>query len=264
MHTFAVFNGEILKADDIRIPAVSSAALYGRGVFTTVAILDRRPFIWEKHLRRLASDAVRVGVDAPPAEQITEALDELIARNGITEGRARITIFDASSSPLWPTAVPAKADVLMMSSDTREVPQDLRLAFSPYPINSSSPLAGVKSCNYLENLLAIEEARARGFDEAIRINEKGSAASACMANIFWLKGVKLCTPPRSSGCLPGTTREYVMENVECVEAEVNAKELANADGIFLTSAGLGIAAVSEIEGRKLSAPRREFLDLLRR
>jgi branched-subunit amino acid aminotransferase/4-amino-4-deoxychorismate lyase len=112
-------------------------------------------------------------------------------------------------------------------------------------------LAGVKSCNYLEKILAKEEARNRGFAEAIQLNERGEVSSACMANVFWLRDGILFTPSLRTGCLAGTTRGFILENLECEEVEVRIEELLSADEMFLTSAGLGVAQVSEFEGRKL-------------
>ena len=125
-----------------------------------------------------------------------------------------------------------------------------------------SPLAGVKSCNYLENLLAFDDARKRGFDEALRLNERGEIASACMANIFWLLDGRLYTPSLATGCLRGTTREFIMENLECHETEASLEILNEADAIFLTSAGIGIAEISELDGRELSAVSAEIKNLI--
>jgi branched-subunit amino acid aminotransferase/4-amino-4-deoxychorismate lyase len=131
------------------------------------------------------------------------------------------------------------------------MPSPFRVTTSPYPVNSRSPLAGIKSCNYLENILAIDEAKGRGFHEAIRVNERGHVTSGCMANVFWLSGGKLFTPASSTGCLPGTTREFVLENLACEEVEAEIGELGSAKAIFLTSAGLGVVAVNEFDGRTL-------------
>ena len=72
-----------------------------------------------------------------------------------------------------------------------------------------------------------------------------------MANVFWERDGELFTPSLRTRCLPGTTREYVLENVDCKEVVTGIEELGNADRIFLTSAGLGIANVAEFNGRRL-------------
>ena len=61
MHKFVFFNQQLISNSDSKISAVSSAALYGKGVFTTVAIKDKKAFLWEKHWRRLNDNAEKIG-----------------------------------------------------------------------------------------------------------------------------------------------------------------------------------------------------------
>ena len=264
MHTKILFNGRIAAAPEARLTAVSSAALYGKGVFTTVAIRDGKPFLWEKHLSRLKRDASVVGIDISyhADGSIRKALDRIITENGVSVGRARITLFEDSPGTIWSYQSENKTALLITTADRRSVSRVFRLTFSPFRINSASPLAGVKSCNYLEKTLAIDEAKRRAFDEAVQLNERGEITSACMANLFWLKDGVLYTPPAETGCLAGTTREFVMENLDCVEVVADAGKLKAADSIFLTSAGMGVTAVSEFEGKKLETPLHPILSLL--
>lgn len=233
----------------------SNAALYGAGIFTTIAIRNGEPLFWDKHWRRLTGDAARVGIDlAGYSKQATcSVLVDAIRKRGIVNGRARITFTDERSSPTWSGSEPEQDTNLdLIVGENRPVPSPFRLTVSPYPVNSRSPLAGVKSCNYLENILAINEAKGRGFHEGIRVNERGHITGGCMSNVFWVKGNRLYTPALSTGCLPGTTREFVLENVECDEVEAGFDEIWGAQAVFMTSAGLGICPVDELDGRKLN------------
>ena len=99
--------------------------------------------------------------------------------------------------------------------------------------------------------MTLDEAKSRGFDEALRLNECGQITSAAMANIFWLTPDVLYTPSLKTGCLSGTTREFVLENLACREVEVSLDEINKADAIFLTSAGIGIKSVAEYNGRNM-------------
>lgn len=244
MHEFICFNQQILPAKNAFLSAVSSAALYGRGVFTTVAVHDSMPFLWEKHWRRLSADAQKVGISLDDfSEQSTEKLLlETITKNNFKAGRARLTFYDETPSSVWQNDLKGKTNLLIQTADFRPVPEKFRLIVSPYLINSTSPLAGVKSCNYLENILALEEAKAGGFDEAVRLNEKGELVSACCANLFWKKNEKFFTPSLETGCLKGTTREFILENFPVEERKAILAELYKADEIFLTSAGIGAVA----------------------
>ncbi len=242
----------------------TNAALYGKGVFTTIAIRETRPFLWEKHWRRLSANAQTVGIDVSNHAESTvhEALAVSIKENQIGSGRARITFFDERTSLIWPGESSNSETLSILTGGVREISDDFRVTVSPYPMNSRSPLAGVKSCNYLENLMAVEEAKNRGFHEAIRVNERGEVTSAAMANVFWLNDGVLYTPSLATGCLAGTTREFVMENLGCREVEAGIEELSSADAIYLTSAGLGIVAVAEFEKSKLPNPPHQITKLL--
>src|SRR6185369_883252 len=157
MHKVASFNGELVSSDEATIGALSSTALYGSGLFTTVAIYAGRPFLLSKHWDRLQHDSVRLGLDISTLsfECIERRMTDLIAMNSVSDGRARVTIFDSSGSKIWSDAKRQGIDVLITTAEKREVNPEPRLTVSRFTANSRSPLAGVKSCNYLENLLAL-------------------------------------------------------------------------------------------------------------
>jgi branched-subunit amino acid aminotransferase/4-amino-4-deoxychorismate lyase len=229
----------------------SNSSLYGKGIFTTIAVFNAKPTLWDKHWQRLTNDASTIGVDLSEFSEasIFSALTQEIAANGITDGRARLTFLDERSSDIWPAETKQNTNMSILVGERRPLPAKFSITASPYRVNTYSPLVGVKSCNYLENLLGIEEARGRGFHEAIRINHRGEIVGGCMSNIFWLKQGRLFTPHLDTGCLPGTTREYIIENLECEEIRQPIDTLSSVESIFMTSAGLGIVRVNDLDGR---------------
>ncbi|PYS98781.1 MAG: hypothetical protein DMF63_14415 [Acidobacteria bacterium] len=263
-HRFASLNRRTVERSALNVPALASCALYGKGIFTTVAMHDYEPFMWDSHWRRLAANAQKVGIDLSEFghDNVYGAFDDLVAQNCAGNGRVRITFFDESSTALWPYEAKQRTSMLITTADLLPVAENFKLAVSPHLINSTSPLAGVKSCNYLEKIIAKDEAKKRGFDEAIQLNERGEIASACMANVFWLKNGKLFTPSLRTGCLPGTTREFILENLECEEVEVGIEALKTADEIFLTSAGIGVVQVAGFDGREIQRSDHALLKLL--
>lgn len=253
MHAFASFNCAIVDPGEPAVPAAASAAMYGKGIFTTIALYDGKPFLWEKHWRRLETDAQKLNIDLSQfsEDKTRRALIDLIEKNRVGNGRARLTFFDESASELWPYDAKLTTSLLIMTGAARPSSTTTRLTISPHEVNSTSPLSSVKSCNYLEKILALKEVKDRGFDEGIQFNQRGELASACLANIFWLKDEKLFTPSLTTGCLRGTTREFVIENFGCEETVARRDVLAEADEIFLTSSGLGVIQVDELDGRGL-------------
>jgi branched-chain amino acid aminotransferase len=263
----ASFNLKIFSPDKINLSAVSSHAFYGKGIFTTCAIFGEKPFLWEKHWRRLTENASKIGLDVSEFSEakVKNAVSEIIVENKLENGRARITFFDESAGKIWSFATNRKTSLLITTNEFRAA-KDLRLNISAFPINSKSPLANVKSCNYLENILALEDAKYKGFDESIRLNERGEIASACMANLFWIKSGKILTPSLETGCLAGTTREFLLENYTIEEKIASLDELNEANEIFLTSAGLGIGKICKFEEKILKSDvtkcvEKEFLSI---
>lgn len=258
---FVSFNHRLVSAEEAKIPALASIALYGAGVFTTIAVYNQKPFQWEKHWQRLCEAARKLSICLSQdfnEESVGNSLAEIIAANELKNGRARVTFFNESSSKIWTSDSSRSVSLLIVTGEFRAVGENLRLTLSPFRVNSKSPLAGIKSCNYLENLLALEEAKTRAFDETVRLNEDGFVASACMANIFWVKDGAIFTPALELGCLEGTTRAFVIEMAERLGLAVHAiagffDDLRRADEIFLTSANLGIAQVGSLNGETYGA-----------
>jgi branched-subunit amino acid aminotransferase/4-amino-4-deoxychorismate lyase len=261
MHRRMMLNGRVGEASRARLAAAGGAAAYGRGVFTTLAVYRGRPFLWEEHWTRLVNHARRAGVACPFAEREAAGwLAELVEANKVSEGRARVTLLARGAGGAWGAEDAEGADLLIWTGDARRRDDEtLALTVSPFRTNTCSPLAGLKTVNYLEHVLAWEEARARDFDEAVVLNERGEVASASMANLFWVKQGTAHTPALATGALAGTTRARVLElagalAVPVVEGVYHLHDLGDAEEIFLTSAGLGVALVTAFDFHRYTVP----------
>lgn len=262
MHPVIYLNKSMVEATKARVAPVSSAMLYGRGVFTTLAIYNAQPFLWTKHWQRLASHANKLDIDHTGCTEknVGDALLKLIAVNQVQEGRARVILLARSGRDIWKTKMPGakKTDLLIMTGEPQKLaPTGLSLAVSPYRVNTFSPLSGIKSLNYLDHVLSWEEAQSRDFDEAVVLNERGEIVSATTSNLFWTKNGTLHTPNLSTGALAGITRERVIEIanrqfIPVLEGIYEMQDLIDADEIFLTSSSLGVAAVTTFDFRRYS------------
>lgn len=255
MHEFVSFNSRTIPAESSFLSAVSSTALYGKGIFTTVAFYDSKPFQWKKHRQRLITAAEKLQIDLTnlTGETLEIALFEIAETNRMRRGRARLTIFDETASRLWTAEPQQKTSFLVQTTDFRVVPNAFRLTISPFSVNSQSPLCGLKTCNYLENILALDAAMTAGFNEVVRLNERKETVSAAMANIFWVKNGEIFTASLQTGCLAGTTRALLIENFPVAEAEAQLREVLAADEVFITSVGIGIVKVVSIDSRLFPA-----------
>ena len=262
MHPVIYLNKSMVEATKARVAPVSSAMLYGRGVFTTLAIYSAQPFLWSKHWQRLTTHATKLDIDFTGCNEknVGEALQKLIAVNQVRDGRARVIMLARSGRDVWKMRTPGtkKTDLLIMTGEPQKLaPTGLSLAVSPYRVNTSSPLSGIKSLNYLDHVLAWEEAQSRDFDEALVLNERGEIVSATTANLFWSRNGTLHTPNLSTGALAGITRECVIEIanrqfIPLLEGIYEMQDLTEADEIFLTSSSLGVAPVTTFDFRRYS------------
>ena len=262
MHPVIYLNKVMLEATKARVAPVSSAMLYGRGVFTTVAVYNGKPFLWPEHWRRLSSHAEKLNVECAGLNErnVGEAVRKLCSVNQVRSGRARVILLARSGRDVWRAKKEGtrKTDLLIMTGEPQKVSAaGMSLAVSPYRVNTMSPLAGIRSLNYLEQVLSWEEAQTRDFDEAVVLNERGEIVAATMANIFWFKEGTLHTPALSTGAIAGITRAAVIELatkqfVPVVEGVYELADLSDADEIFLTSASIGVAQVTTFDFRQYS------------
>jgi branched-subunit amino acid aminotransferase/4-amino-4-deoxychorismate lyase len=280
MHPVIYLNKTMVEATKARVAPVSSAMLYGRGVFTTLAIHNSEPFLWSKHWQRLTTHAKKLDIDYTGCTEknVGDALRKLISVNQVKDGRARVIMLARSGRDFWKTKIPGtkKTDLLIMTGDPQKIsPDGLSLAVSPYRVNTFSPLTGIKSLNYLDHVLSWEEAQSRDFDEAVVLNERGEIVSATTANLFWAKDGSVHTPALSTGALAGVTRECVLDIasrhfIPVLEGIYEMSDLTDADEIFLTSSSLGVAHVTTFDFRRYaiepgsltSIIRQDFQDLL--
>jgi 4-amino-4-deoxychorismate lyase len=261
MHEHVILNRRLLEARRARLHAVTAAVLYGRGVFTTVAVHAGRPFLWDAHWARLLAHAERAGVECDFGDnEAALLLSHLIEANGVEEGRARVHLLARAVRGRWKVGGEGRAsDLLMMTAEAWAPPESLGLTVSPYRVNTCSPLVGVKTVNRLEHILAWEEARARDFDEAVMCNERGEVACATTANLFWVKHGTVHTPALATGATAGTTRARVIElasdlAVPLAEGAHTLHDMADAEEVFLTSAALGVALVTTFDYHRYTIP----------
>ena len=262
MHPVIYLNKSMVEATKARVAPVSSAMLYGRGAFTTVAIYNEQPFLWPDHWERLGHHAARLDISCTglDVKSVGLALQKLLSVNSVSEGRARVILLARSSRHVWQANPPGphRTDLLIMTGERQKVPSaGVSLAVSPFRANTFSPLTGIKSLNYLDHVLSWEEAHARDFDEAVILNERGEIVSATMANIFWVKDGTVHTPALSTGALAGITRSCVIKLagkhfIPLIEGVYEMGDLTDADEIFLTSASLGVAIVTTFDFRTYS------------
>ena len=246
-------NDVIADSAEIRLAPTIAGVVYGWGVFTNLRVYDGKPFAFERHWDRLVRHAERARVAVPAQrDRAEQALVELINANAVQQGKARLMILKGDAGA-WRTEKGRESEFLIFTSpEVQRASEPLAITLSPYRLLSSSPLAGVKQTAMLENLLAFEEARGRGFTEAVMLNERGEIVSATSGNIFWVEGDELLTPSLSTGCVAGVTRSFIQEiaarvNIYLVEGSYPLQRVLDSTEVFVASGLREIASVASFD-----------------
>ncbi len=251
-------NGSLTPRSQASVSALDYGFLYGYGLFETMRAYGSRVFRLDRHLRRLAHSAEMLGISIQTIELEGAVMDTLHA-NKLSDARIRVTISIGEGAMTPDPGTCEKPTVLITAADYQPYPQQVyqkgfRAVISSIRRNSQSLLSGLKSTNYLESMLARQEARKVGVDEALCLNEKGSLAEASMSNVFLVADGMLKTPGLESGILPGITREAVLKlapqlDINTLEQDIRLEELLHADEAFLTNSLIEVMPLTEVDGK---------------
>ena len=266
-------NNRIVQEERARISVFDRGFLYGDGVFETVRIYDGRPVWLDRHLARLARSCRQIRLPLPE-KQWPAIFQKVIDKNRVDHAAIRLTLSRGGRG--WESATPdaGAGPILRSAQDRLQSTTTIVLFPRPLPqvtpvqrrkgvkltiatIRRPSPLshpAQAKTLNYLNNVLAKQEAVERDAFEGLMLTTGGHLAECSMSNVFFIKDRVLYTPSLACGVLPGITREVVLEvaptlGLQPREGRYRPEFLYEADECFLTSSGVGILPVATIDGR---------------
>jgi branched-chain amino acid aminotransferase len=200
--------GRMVAPDDPALSAVDHGITVGDGVFETCAVLDGQAFALTRHLARLERSAAGMGMAPLDLPKVRSGVDAVLAA-APDAGRLRITVTDGVG-PLGSGRSDTPQTVIVAASAAVIVPTG-RAARSPWTRNENSAVAGLKTTSYAENVVALADAIKKGADESVFANTRGELCEGTGSNVFLELDGELVTPPLSSGCLAGITRELLLE-----------------------------------------------------
>ncbi len=242
-----LLNGQLLDAAAANIAATDRGFTLGDGLFETIRVRQGRVQRLPAHIARLTRGAQLLGIPLPDQE-LLEALEIVRTANNLEDGVLRLTLTRGSGPRgVLPPAKP-EPTLLITAAPMAPLPPPAHLIIATITRrNEMSPLAGVKSLNYLDNILARQEAASRQADDAVLLNTQGRITETSIANIFAVIEGRLLTPPAQDGALPGVMRAAMLGQ-GAQEQPLMPEDLAGAEELFLTSS-LGIRPVRELENR---------------
>jgi branched-chain amino acid aminotransferase len=263
-------NGKFVPESEARVSVFDHGFLYGDGIFESLTATRRRVFRLDQHVARLFRSAafIRLAIPLGP-DEVKAAVLETLRRNDRSEAYIRIVVSRGPGYPLLdPRVSPVPTFVVFIHDPTLPPsqtictphPEGLKVIISSTRKTPSVCIdARVKSLNYLNQILAREEAVAAGADEAVQLDVHNFLAEAPAANVFLARGDRLYTP-FPNNVLEGITRSVVIElaathGIPTVEANLTAYDLYIADEAFFSSSFGGVLSIREVNGRTIGRER---------
>ena len=255
-------NGKLLPSEEAKISVLDYGFLFGYGLYETIRAYDGQPFRLDNHLARLGFSGDRLGIVIHVA-LIREAVNDVVKANGFKQTRVRIcvSIGEGTMSPnldscRQPTIAVLASEYTPPNADKYK--QGYKVMLSSIKRSSLSPVTYLKSANTMENMLARQDAKEAGADEAFSLNEKGYLTEAAGSNLFLVKDGVLKTPRYESGILPGVTRVVVFElaaqlGIKVKEVNLLLADLLQADEVFVTNSLIEIVPVTVFDGKPLNS-----------
>lgn len=245
------------------MPAGERGMQYGDGLFETIAIRGGEARLWPLHVERLQSSAARLGLPAPAEVELDSALKgALTATSLVPESLTAKLLLTAGtgtrgyrrSEPVEPILYvslhpPRRLDREMYANGIAVTICETRLAIQP-------ALAGIKSLNRLEQVLAARELAAGECFEGLMLDTENNMICGTMSNVFLVRDSQYLTPQLDRSGVAGIMRRHIVELLEangqhCEKARLSGAALGSADEVFLSNSQFGVVPVASVAGREL-------------
>lgn len=255
-------DGAFYSAADAKVSVFDHGLLYGDGVFEGICVYGGRVFRLDEHLKRMYESAKTIGLRIPlTVEQFKSAVVETVRRNTLKEGYVRpVVTRGVGKLGLDPrnceeptiVIIPQSAESYPLLTAGRKPARAIVSSIRRTP--SYCLPASAKTLNYLNNVLAKQQANFAGVDEAIMLDWRGFVSEGTGDNLFLVRNNVLVTAPLHSSVLAGVTRQVVLEiakelDLRWEEKELTLHDLYNADEAFFASTSLEIQPLVEIDAR---------------
>lgn len=262
--SYAIYiDGQFFDRENAKVSVYDHTFLYGDGVFEGIRIYDGCIFRLQDHLERLYDSAKYITLKIPiDIEEMTRATVETVRKSGLRNGYIRLVITrGAGTLGLAPWRCPKPSVVIIVDTIALYPPElyenGLAIVTVPTRRNPVESLnARVKSCNYLNNILAKIEAQNCGCEEALMLDVNGFVIECTGDNVFIVRKNVIYTPPAYLGALCGVTGTAFKElakklGYEMREEPFTRYEVFTSDEMFLTGTAAEAIPVVEVDKRRI-------------
>ena len=248
MHVW--LNGGLVDARDATIQIDDHGLVVGDGAFETLKTTGGQAFAVTRHLARLRRTLEALAIAMPDEDLLRQAIASTVDAGGHTEARIRLTVTAGSGS--LGSAMPGGTPSVIVAV-TELKPESVPIAVTvPWTRNERGATAGLKTTSYAENVRALRVAHEAGASEALFANTRGELCEGTGTNVFVVIDGQVFTPPTTSGCLAGISRELLLEAADgIIERDLPFEVLTTADEVFLTSSTRDVQGLVKIDDREL-------------
>jgi branched-chain amino acid aminotransferase len=255
-------DGSILPEAEARIPVLDRGFLFGDSVYEVLRTVGDVPFAWPEHYERLCASAaaIRLELDLSEAAVARRVAATLAARDHgdsyvrliVTRGTGTAPNIGLDYAPGPPCWIVLVRPVPQISGKPAKVAIVDRLRNDRRALDPAT-----KSGNYLNNVLALAEARAQGATDCLMANAAGNITEGATSNFFALLDGTWCTPPLGAGILAGVTRRLLLELLPRLGERVAERDLAPRDvrgaaELFMSATLRDISPVTHVDGAPIS------------
>lgn len=256
-------DGKLVDWKDAKVHVLTNALHYGSGVFEGIRCYktEKGPAVFrlDEHLNRFHYSAGCLGIKIPfTKDGLKKAILELIRVNNLEECYIRPVAFcgcgpvglDIAGSPINTAVIAWPWGVYLGGKELSAIISSYR-RLSPRAVPIDAKVSGY----YVNSIIASTEAKKRGADEAILLDDNGYVAEGAGENVFIVKNLKIYTPMKGA-ILPGITRDGVIQiaesnGIKIIEKKISVPELKNADEVFFTGTAIEVCSVVKINNRRV-------------
>ena len=262
------FDGKLIPLDKAKIPVTTHAIHYGTSIFEGIRAYwnskNLYVFRLNEHAKRFRNSGKFYNITLNFSDkQIQNAVIDLCKKNKIKKScyiRPFYFVAQYGINLHVTEKAPTHAAIFSFPFGDLFNKNGISATISKWRKFSdmSTPTQAKMGGNYLNSILATQDAKQRGFEEAILLDQSGNVSEAPGENIFLVKNNKLVTPPLSSSALDGITRKSIITLAKDMKLKVNVrkvskKELKTADEIFLSGTAAEITPIIKIDKKKIGS-----------
>ncbi|UCH62589.1 MAG: branched-chain amino acid transaminase [Fidelibacterota bacterium] len=261
-------DGSLLPWSEGTTHVMSHVLHYGSGVFEGIKCYHTPDgpaiFRLEDHMQRMADSADSYGMQVPyTVDELVNASVEVVKANKLESGYIRpIVFYGYDSLGVHPNNCPIRVAIACFDWGAylgdEGITKGVRITVSPWKKFhwSSFPTTAKGSGQYLNSLLAVIEARKRGFDEALLLNSEGNIAEGSGQNLFIVKDGRLYTNNKEASILMGITRDTIIKLSEDLDipleiTDLIPDQLLTADEAFFTGTATEVTPIRELDGHTI-------------